>query len=119
VEAAGFVAAEKRLVRAAGLRAHAGVVMLSPGGARGEVGPAAASVGELAADGIVVEVPAGAFSTAVTLEAGRVPVGDPLLDRLRLPAPLPRPSGPALLAPLFAASISAAGRSRPSRSPSG
>ena len=110
VEAAGFLSAQRLLARGPGSRAWAGVVMLVPGGARREIGAAGGTVGDLAS-GLSVEVPAGAFSTPVTLEAGLVPVGDPLLDRLRLPAPLPRPDN-AVLAPLFAASISAGGARR-------
>lgn len=105
VFAEGFAKAERRLEIDDEGQASAGTVMLVKLSASGRIG---AGGGVVSGGGLSVSVPAGAFSKEVALQAALIPVGDMLLDDLRLPRALPQPSG-AALAPLFALSVDAGG----------
>lgn len=108
VRAEGFAKAERRVDLSAGRVASAGTIALTPVAAEADVGPEGGTV-ESSDGAVKVVVPAGAFAETVHFTAAPIPVGDALVDDLRLPAPLPEAAG-AVTAPLFAVILDAEGR---------
>ncbi len=109
VNAPGYLPVERRLPAGGGARIELPPLMLFE--ADGTVTIEGRDGGRLLAEGVGIEVtvPARAFSGSVTLRTARVPLGDPLRDELRLPAPLPRQANDLPVAPLFALLLDAGG----------
>ncbi len=88
----GHVPAERTLAAGLGGTVELPPVIMVPASASSEVGTTGATVAA-AGDDVTLEVPPGAFASPVTVSLGRIPLGDPLRDDLRLPAPLPEAPG--------------------------
>ncbi|MDF1562185.1 MAG: carboxypeptidase regulatory-like domain-containing protein [Deltaproteobacteria bacterium] len=107
VSAAGHLPAERAVDTGAGPRVNAGTIQLMPVAASEAIDGAVG--GSLSAGPMQVEIPAGAFTGQVRVELALVPVDDPLLEALRLPARIPTPPRRPI-APLFAFVLEASGQ---------
>lgn len=107
VTAAGFARAERGVDPSSSAWLSAGTIVLARLSASGEVDGAGGTVGD-AASGVTIEVPAGAFSRKVQVEAALVALDDPLVADAKLPAPLPQPAD-AFTAPIFGLVLEAEG----------
>ncbi len=107
ITAEGFAKAERAVDPSSSAWLSAGTVVLAKLSASGEVDGAGGTVGDVAS-GVKVEVPAGAFSRKVRIEAALVALDDPLVADAKLPAPLPQPAN-AIAAPIFGLVLEAEG----------
>lgn len=92
VRCPGHVPAERTLAGGLAGPQELAPVIMTPVLASGEVGMGGAIVATPDND-LSLEVPPEAFASPVTVSLGRIPMGDPLRDDLRLPAPLPESPG--------------------------